>query len=214
DDAFVDDWVRRAVDNGYAAFAITVDTAAYSRRERDLARRFVKPWRQRATGHDFQSAFSWDHIKRFKDTHRIPLILKGIATAEDAVLACEHGVDVVYVSNPGGRQLDHGRGSADVVPARGGALEGAGRVLPAPWRARGGGAARHQRVSAPRRAGLLSAYQARISGRKSSIRSLTTSTGSMPYRRRAFSPRSFLCTGSGTANLAIASSASQTSSAS
>src|SRR5439155_1111182 len=80
DDAFVDDWVRRAVDNGYAAFAITVDTAAYSRRERDLARRFVKPWRQRATGHDFQSAFSWDHIKRFKDTHRIPLILKGIAT--------------------------------------------------------------------------------------------------------------------------------------
>src|SRR3989454_8174616 len=116
DETFVDDWVRRAVDNGYAAFAITVDTARYSRRERDLARRFVKPWRQRATGHDFQSAFSWDHIKRFKDTHRIPLILKGIATAEDAVLACEHGVDVVYVSNHGGRQLDHGRGSADVLP--------------------------------------------------------------------------------------------------
>src|SRR5438093_5162980 len=85
DEAFVDDWVRRAVDNGYAAFAITVDTASYSRRERDLARRFVKPWRQRATGHDFQAAFSWDNIKRFKDTHRIPLILKGIATAEDAV---------------------------------------------------------------------------------------------------------------------------------
>src|SRR3989442_13395911 len=129
DDAFVDDWVRRAVDNGYAAFAITVDTAAYSRRERDLARRFVKPWRQRATGHDFQSAFSWDHIKRFKDTHRIPLILKGIATAEDAVLACEHGVDAVYVSNHGGRQLDHGRGSTDVLPEVVQAVAGRARVI-------------------------------------------------------------------------------------
>src|SRR5213593_3487178 len=129
DDAFVDDWVRRAVDNGYAAFAITVDTASYSRRERDLARRFVKPWRQRATGHDFQAAFSWDNIKRFKDTHRIPLILKGIATAEDAALACEHGVDVVYVSNHGGRQLDHGRGSTDVLPEVVRAVGGRARVI-------------------------------------------------------------------------------------
>src|SRR5437773_1541573 len=116
DDAFVDDWVRRAVDNGYAAFAITVDTASYSRRERDLARRFVKPWRQRASGHDFQAAFSWDNIKRFKDLHNIPLILKGIATAEDAALACDHGVEGVYVSNHGGRQLDHGRGTMDILP--------------------------------------------------------------------------------------------------
>ena len=129
DDAFVDDWVRRAVDNGYAAFAITVDTSSYSRRERDLARRFVKPWRQRATGHDFQAAFSWDHIKRFKDTHTIPLILKGIATAEDAALACEHGVDVVYVSNHGGRQLDHGRGSTDVLPEVVRAVAGRARVI-------------------------------------------------------------------------------------
>ena len=42
--------------------------------------------------------------------------LKGIATAEDAALAVEHGVEVVYVSNHGGRQLDHGRGSMDVLP--------------------------------------------------------------------------------------------------
>ncbi len=42
--------------------------------------------------------------------------LKGIATAEDATLACEHGVEVVYVSNHGGRQLDHGRGSTEVLP--------------------------------------------------------------------------------------------------
>src|SRR5262245_61385103 len=53
DDTFVDDHVKRARDNGYAAFALTVDTAHYSRRERDLAKRFVKPWRQRATGREF-----------------------------------------------------------------------------------------------------------------------------------------------------------------
>ncbi len=116
DDAFVDDHVRRAMDHGYAAFCITVDTAHYSRRERDIATRYVKPWRQRATGFEFQSGFTWDHVKRFKDTHDATLILKGIATAEDAALCVEHGVDVVYVSNHGGRQLDHGRGTLDVLP--------------------------------------------------------------------------------------------------
>src|SRR6267142_5155998 len=116
DDAWVDGHVKRAKDHGYAAFCLTVDTASYSRRERDLARRFVKPWRLRASGFDFQAGLSWDHVKRFKDLHDIPLILKGIATAEDAALACDHGVEGVYVSNHGGRQLDHGRGTMDILP--------------------------------------------------------------------------------------------------
>src|SRR5215510_3996482 len=116
DDAWVDDHVKRAVDHGYAAFCLTVDTASYSRRERDLAKRFVKPWRVRATGFDFQAGLTWDHVKRFKDTHDVPLILKGIATAEDALIACEHGVEGIYVSNHGGRQLDHGVGSLAVLP--------------------------------------------------------------------------------------------------
>jgi glycolate oxidase len=46
----------------------------------------------------------------------VPLILKGIATGEDARLAVEHGADVVYVSNHGGRQLDHAQGSIEVLP--------------------------------------------------------------------------------------------------
>ena len=46
----------------------------------------------------------------------LPFILKGVATAEDAKLAVEHGVDVIYVSNHGGRQLDHGRGTIDTLP--------------------------------------------------------------------------------------------------
>src|SRR4051812_14760143 len=117
DDAWVDDWVRRARDNGFCAFCLTVDVAMYSRRERDLLGRFVKPWRSRAgEGKAFQAALSWDHVKRFKDKHDVPLIIKGIATAEDALLALEHGVQVVYVSNHGGRQLDHGLGSIAVLP--------------------------------------------------------------------------------------------------
>jgi glycolate oxidase len=129
DDAWVDGWVRRAVDNGYAAFCLTVDTAVYSRRERDLARRFVKPWRQAATGTEYQAALSWDHVKRFKDTHRIPLILKGIATAEDAALACDLGVEGVYVSNHGGRQLDHGVGSIEALADVVGAVRGRATIF-------------------------------------------------------------------------------------
>ena len=61
---------KRAIDAGYDAFCITVDTAAYSRRERDIAKRFVKPWRTAATGQDHQAGFTWDNVKRFKDKHR------------------------------------------------------------------------------------------------------------------------------------------------
>ena len=130
DDGFVDDHVHRAVANGYTGFCLTVDTASYSRRERDLARRFVKPWRLRATGFDYQAGLSWSNVKRFKDTHpSVPLILKGIATAEDAALAVEHGVDVVYVSNHGGRQLDQGRGSLDVLPEVVKAVGGRARII-------------------------------------------------------------------------------------
>lgn len=121
--------VRRAEAAGYDAFAITVDTAAYSRRERDIAARFVKPWRTAATGHQYQAAFSWDNVKHYKDRHRLPLILKGIATAEDAAIACDHGVDVIYVSNHGGRQLDHSRGAMDVLPGVLHAVAGRARII-------------------------------------------------------------------------------------
>ena len=117
DDAWVDDFVRRAKDNGFCAFCLTVDVAHYSRRERDIVGRYVKPWRARALeGAAFQAGLSWDQVKRFKDKHDLPLILKGIATVEDAELAVQHGVEVIYVSNHGGRQLDHGLGSAAVLP--------------------------------------------------------------------------------------------------
>jgi glycolate oxidase len=116
DRPWVDDHIRRAVDAGYCALCLTVDLDHYGRRERDLAKRHVTTARKNVTGDDYQMLFSWDDVKRIKDALDIPLILKGIATAEDAIVACEHGVDGVYVSNHGGRQLDHGRGSIDVLP--------------------------------------------------------------------------------------------------
>ncbi len=130
DAAFEDDFVKRAIDNGYYAFAVTVDTAHYSRRERDFDNRFVKTWRVGAGGMEYQALYTWDNVKRFKDKHDIPLILKGIATAEDAALCVEHGVDGVYVSNHGGRQLDHGRGAVQVLPEIIEAVAGRARVVP------------------------------------------------------------------------------------
>jgi isopentenyl diphosphate isomerase/L-lactate dehydrogenase-like FMN-dependent dehydrogenase len=129
DDAFVEDYVSRAVDNKYAAFCITVDTAHYSRRERDIAKRYVRESRIRATGGDNQKALSWATVKLVKDKFKIPLIIKGIATAEDAQIAVDHGVDWIYVSNHGGRQLDHGRGSMHVLPEIVQAVKGRARIM-------------------------------------------------------------------------------------
>lgn len=125
----IDDHVKRAMDSGYDAFAITVDTAHYSRRERDIAKRFVKHWRARSAGMNFQAALSWADIARFRDKHPdVCLVLKGIGCGEDAEIAVQHGVQVVYVSNHGGRQLDHGRGSLEVLPEVVAAVGGRARV--------------------------------------------------------------------------------------
>ena len=115
------DWIaditNKAIDLGYVHFCLTVDVAVYSRRERDLIKRYQPSGRARNNdGCEFQAALNWDLVKWFKDTWDIPLILKGIATAEDAARCIEHGVEVVYVSNHGGRQLDHGRGTIDMLP--------------------------------------------------------------------------------------------------
>ena len=98
DDAFVDDHVRRAVDNGFSGFCITVDVAHYSRRERDLAKRHVTAGRRRADGREYQAALDWRTVKRVKSQlGKVPLAIKGIHTAEDARICLDHGVDWVYV---------------------------------------------------------------------------------------------------------------------
>ena len=129
DDAFVEDVVSRAISNGYTAFCLTVDTAHYSRRERDIAKRYVRASRIRATGGDFQKGLEWRTVKLIKDKYKIPLILKGIANAEDTAIALDHGVDWIYVSNHGGRQLDHGRGAMQVLPEIVAAVAGRAKIM-------------------------------------------------------------------------------------
>lgn len=129
DDAFVADVVSRAEKNAYAAFCLTVDTAHYSRRERDIAKRYVRESRLRATGGDYQKGLEWRTVKMVKDKFKIPLILKGIATAEDAEIAVDHGVEWIYVSNHGGRQLDHGLGAMHVLPEIVAAVKGRAKIM-------------------------------------------------------------------------------------
>ena len=126
---WVDDHVRRAIATGYYAFCLTVDLDHYGRRERDILKRHMSTSRQTAAHEEFQERLSWDDVKRIKDKFDIPLILKGIATAEDARLAIEHGVEGIYVSNHGGRQLDYGRGTIDVLPEVVAEVDGRAEIL-------------------------------------------------------------------------------------
>jgi glycolate oxidase len=114
DAAWTDAMAERAIAAGCGAFCLTVDTAFYSRRERDMAKRHSRSGPMPAR--EFQAKLTWSDVDRIKARLTVPLILKGIATAEDAVRALEHGVDMIYVSNHGGRQLDHGRGAMEVLP--------------------------------------------------------------------------------------------------
>ena len=104
--------VKRA---GYKALCLTVDTAIYGRRERQMMDRFLPPSR-RQTGYEHRATLTWETMDAIKETAGLPFVLKGVATAEDAELAVAHGVSAVYVSNHGGRQLDHGRGTIEMLP--------------------------------------------------------------------------------------------------
>jgi 4-hydroxymandelate oxidase len=72
-------------------------------------------------------AATWDYVDRLKKMTRMKLVLKGIETREDARLAREHGVDGIIVSNHGGRALDTGRGTIDVL---GEVVDAAGSGIP------------------------------------------------------------------------------------
>ena len=113
--AWVKDIVERVKASGYIGFCITVDLAVYSRRERPILGRSVRT--RIASEARYLAQLTWEVMDRIKEmSDPLPFLLKGVATAEDAALAVEHGVDVVWVSNHGGRQLDHGRGTMDMLP--------------------------------------------------------------------------------------------------
>ena len=64
-----------------------------------------------------------------KEMAGLPFLLKGVQTAEDAAIAVEHGVDVIWASNHGGRQGDHGLGTLDTLPEIVQAVDGKARVI-------------------------------------------------------------------------------------
>ena len=127
DRAWMRGFLDRAKAAGYRAICVTVDRAYYSRRERDIINQYL----QRADSGDprHQASLTWEDAAWIKQHTKLPLILKGIATAEDAKLAVEHGADVVYVSNHGGRQLDHGQGTIETLPEIVAAVQGKAEVL-------------------------------------------------------------------------------------
>src|SRR5918999_4047554 len=124
-------WIEETLDKakqaGFRALCVTVDRAWYGRRERDIVSRANV--REGFGDPRYQASIVWSDLVWMKERMGRPLVVKGIATGEDARLAVEYGADVVYVSNHGGRQLDHGQGSIEVLPEVVQAVAGRAEVL-------------------------------------------------------------------------------------
>jgi glycolate oxidase len=84
DAAWVDDYIARAVAQRYVALCLTVDLDYYGRRERDLAKRYLTTARRRTTSEEVSGALRLGRCRPHQTEVQIPVILKGIATAEDA----------------------------------------------------------------------------------------------------------------------------------
>ncbi len=133
DNAWGEALIRRIEAAGFQALCLTVDSAEYGRRERDIERRYNPRAGTRGVevpmDHLRQASLSWKDVEWLQRTTKLPLILKGIQDAEDARLAVEHGVPVVYVSNHGGRQLDHAPATIEVLPEIVDAVAGRAEVV-------------------------------------------------------------------------------------
>jgi isopentenyl diphosphate isomerase/L-lactate dehydrogenase-like FMN-dependent dehydrogenase len=138
--------VDEAAGSGFEAIVVTVDAPRGGRRERDLRTGFKIPKGlgvpsvQAALGVDrevtieetfslMDPALNWRDLEDLVSECRLPVVVKGVLTAEDAALAVEHGAAGVVVSNHGGRQLDCVLASADALPEVVDAVEGRASVL-------------------------------------------------------------------------------------
>jgi isopentenyl diphosphate isomerase/L-lactate dehydrogenase-like FMN-dependent dehydrogenase len=115
---------------GYSAIVLTVDTPAWGRRERDLRGGFRVPSDlplpyvandevSRAAGIAYvpvEHALTWRDIEWTAERAKLPVLVKGVLTREDALLAVENGAAGIVVSNHGGRQLDGVAASLDALP--------------------------------------------------------------------------------------------------
>src|SRR5262245_33294868 len=123
DRTWVADLLARVEASGYLSVCLTVDTQLYSRRERDIVNRYsprqamsVAP-NPRGPDSTYPARLTWADVEWLQKTTRLPVGLKGIMTARDASRAVGMGVQVIWVSNHGGRQLDQTQATIDALPA-------------------------------------------------------------------------------------------------
>jgi 4-hydroxymandelate oxidase len=133
DRAITRELIAQAVEHGYDALVVTVDLPVGGVRERetrtesDQASAHLVPAAVHAglkgdkSRIEFASLtdpdLNWSDIERFAADWPLPVIVKGLLTPEDAILAAEHGARGIVVSNHGGRQLDTVLSAADALPA-------------------------------------------------------------------------------------------------
>ncbi len=127
--------VRRAETAGCRAIVLTVDSPRWGRKERSLRTEDDLPWRignlealpPSTVEYREGAPATWGDVEWIRKLTPLPIVIKGILTAEDALLAANHGVEALVVSNHGGRQLDGAIASIDALPevvaAVGGQLE-------------------------------------------------------------------------------------------
>jgi isopentenyl diphosphate isomerase/L-lactate dehydrogenase-like FMN-dependent dehydrogenase len=134
-----------AVAAGFEAVLLTVDAPYAGRRERDFRTGFAVPAEVRtpaieaAVGHESLSvaeifglvdpSLGWEDLEALAGECELPVLVKGVMTAEDSALAIDHGASGVVVSNHGGRQLDGVPATIDVLGEVAGAVAGRGTVL-------------------------------------------------------------------------------------
>jgi len=129
--------VERAEAAGYRAIVLTVDLPVLGYRERDRRSGFAMPRmpnvqpaagaaRGRYAGLDDQRSIglTWADLAEIRSWSGLPLVLKGIISADDARLAVEHGVDAIVVSNHGARQLDRSLATAYALEGVATAVDG------------------------------------------------------------------------------------------
>ncbi len=124
--------IEQAVASGYSALVLTVDVPYLGRRERDVRVGFSVPENLIVQGDLFgqglDASVSWRDLEWLAG-YGLPVVVKGLLTAEDAELACEHGAAAVVVSNHGGRQLDGVSATLDVLEEVVDAVAGRAEVL-------------------------------------------------------------------------------------
>src|SRR6266704_3645937 len=121
---FAEKLVHRAESSGYRAIVLTVDLPTLGNREKDRRNNVLIPpppfFEANFVGVEKSGqewvTLTWDSLSWLRSITSLPILLKGILTAEDALLAIEHGMDGIIVSNHGGRQLDTTLASIEALP--------------------------------------------------------------------------------------------------